>query len=203
MQKYNATSDINEALNPNNQKDFDRDSVSSLKKTIGRGFTSSSPIMVLEKNTVFKVLLLLRPVNQNGAVISVSQEILMQYELNGLLELRRAMCKTKFKYKAFVVDCNILVYDIDVKVASYQDIVLGMKKINQQDYNSDSFLNYYNDVLTKKAIEMKDDEMFMFDFEYIKTRTIEREREELSNEWCALDHLIANSLSGIEDKNND
>ncbi len=203
MQKYNATSDINEALNPNNQKDFDGDSVSSLKKTIRRGFTSSSPIMVLEKNTVFKVLLLLRPVNQNGAVISVSQEILMQYELNGLLELRRAMCKTKFKYKAFVVDCNILVYDIDVKVASYQDIVLGMKKINQQDYNSDSFLNYYNDVLTKKAIEMKDDEMFMFDFEYIKIRTIEREREELSNEWCALDHLIDNSLSETEDKNND
>lgn len=176
------------------KKDFEIDSFTSYflpplieeAKGIGRGF--STPMQTVIPNSTFKVLLLLRPVNQNGAIISVVQEILIQYDLDGLLELRRALCKTKFKYRAFVVDSDVLVYDIDVKVVSYQDILSGTKKINQQDYSSDSFLNYYNNVLSKEANEM-------FNFEYIKEKTIEREKEELSREWCAIDHIIANALS--------
>lgn len=153
---------------------------------IGRGF--STPIQIVIPDDTSKVVLLLRPVNQNGAIISVGQEILMQYGLDGLLELRRALCKTKFEYKAFIVDDGVLVYDIYVKVVSYQDILSGTKKINQQDYSSDSFLNYYNNVLSKGADEM-------FDFEYIKERTIAREKEELSEEWCKVDHIVSDALS--------
>ena len=179
------------------RKDFEIDSFTSYfpplieePKGVGRGFNTPMQTVILD--STFNVLLLLRPVNQNGAIISAGQEILMQYSLDGLLELRRALCKTKFKYRAFVIDSNVLVYDIDVKVVSYQDIISGIKKINQQDYSSDSFLNYYNNVLSKGADEM-------FNFEYIKEKTIEREKEELSREWCALDHIIANALSEKDD----
>lgn len=175
------------------KKDFEIDSFTSYfpplieeLKGVGRGF--STPMQTVILNSTFNVLLLLRPVNQNGAIISVGQEILMQYSLDGLLELRRALCKTKFKYRAFVIDNDVLVYDIDIKVVSYQDIISGIKKINQQDYSYDSFLNYYNNVLSKGTNEI-------FNFEYIKERTIEREKEELSREWCEVDHIIANALS--------
>ena len=119
MEKYNAISDISEALNPNNQKDFDGDNISGFEKSIGRGF--SKPI--IEFFPWLTVVFTIQLCDHKGMPILKLQPVRIHCTLKDSLETSRVISKTKFLSKAYI-EKGILIYHLDIKVASYQDVLV-------------------------------------------------------------------------------
>ena len=152
---------------------------------IGRGF--SKPIITFAP--IYTIAFVIQPCDHKGLPVGVSQTIQIGYQLDGLLEANRVISKTKFLNKASKYE-RVLIYHIDIKVADYQDALSDCKKVNQKDYTEDIFLDYYHNVISN---HLEADNVF--DFKEIREKIISEIKEELSEEWCKVDHIISDALS--------
>ena len=158
---------------------------------LGRGF--SEPIVHYFPSLT--VVFVLQLCDHKRVPILKLQPIQIHCTLKDSLEINRVISKTKFLSKAYI-EKGILIYYLDIKVASYQDVLVGSKKINQKDYTKDIFLDYLNKAPFKDLCSE-------FNLEELRNKVRDKINAEIDEEWCKLDHLIANLLSEMEDKNND
>lgn len=167
------------------------DSLSKHTNKLGRGF--SSPVIYYYPSHI--VVFVIQLCDHKGVPILRLQPVRIHCVLKDSLEINRVISKTKFLSKAYI-EKGILIYHLDIKVASYQDVLADCKKINQKDYTKDAFLDYFNKAPFK-------DLHSEFNLEELRNKVKNKIMGEIDEEWCKLDYIIANSLSGIEDKNND
>ena len=167
------------------------DSLSKHTNKLGRGF--SSPVIYYYPSHI--VVFVIQLCDHKGVPILRLQPVRIHCILKDSLEINRVISKTKFLSKAYI-EKGILIYHLDIKVASYQDVLADCKKINQKDYTKDAFLDYFNKAPFK-------DLHSEFNLEELRNKVKNKIMGEIDEEWCKLDYIIANSLSGIEDKNND
>ena len=158
---------------------------------IGRGFSSPVIYYFPSRTVVFAIQLC----DHRGVPILKLQPVQVRCALKDSLEINRVISKTKFLSKAYI-EKGILIYHLDIKVASYQDVLVDSKKINQKDYTKDIFLDYLNKAPFKDLCSE-------FNLEELRNKVRNKIMGEIDEEWCKLDHFIANSLSETEDKNND
>lgn len=158
---------------------------------LGRGF--SSPVIYYYPSHI--VVFVIQLCDHKGVPILRLQPVRIHCALKDSLEINRVISKTKFLSKAYI-EKGILIYHLDIKVASYQDVLVGSKKINQKDYTKDIFLDYLNRAPFKDLCSE-------FNLEELRNKVKNKIMGEIDEEWCKLDHFIANLLSETEDKNND
>ena len=158
---------------------------------LGRGFSEPMVHYFPSLTVVFIIQLC----DHKRVPILKLQPVQIHCTLKDSLEINRVISKTKFLSKAYI-EKGILIYHLDIKVASYQDILADSKKINQKDYTKDAFLDYLNKA-PFKGLRSE------FNLEELRNKVKNKIMGEIDEEWCKLDYIIANSLSGIEDKNND
>ena len=138
------------------------------------------------------LMLVLNPCNHKGDVIAPTQEILIQCNLEEYLKLNRILCKTKFLYSGFKNN-GLLVYSMDIKVASYQDALVCDIKRDQDKHTSDVFLNYHID---KTGMDIAK----LINYNYLRDILITEIKNDLSTEWCTLDYIINNALSNTSEE---
>ena len=158
---------------------------------LGRGFSEPMVHYFPSLTVVFVIQLC----DHKRVPILKLQPVQIHCTLKDSLEINRVISKTKFLSKAYI-EKGILIYHLDIKVASYQDVLVGSKKINQKDYTKDAFLDYLNKA-PFKGLRSE------FNLEELRNKVKDKTKQEMDEEWCKLDHLIANLLSEMGDKNND
>ena len=158
---------------------------------LGRGFSEPMVHYFPSLTVVFAIQLC----DYRGVPMLKLQRVQIHCALKDSLEINRVISKTKFLSKAYI-EKGILIYYLDIKVASYQDVLVGSKKINQKDYTKDIFLDYLNKAPFKDLCSE-------FNLEELRNKVKNKIMGEIDEEWCKLDYIIANLLGGIEDKNND
>ena len=170
---------------------MEENSLNKYTNKLGRGF--SKPI--IQFFPWLSVVFVIQLCDHKGVPILKLQPVQIHCALKDSLEINRVISKTKFLSKAYI-EKGILIYHLDIKVASYQDVLVDSKKINQKDYTKDIFLDYLNKAPFKDLCSE-------FNLEELRNKVKNKIMGEIDEEWCKLDYVIANSLSGIEDKNND
>ena len=156
---------------------------------LGRGF-SSPMIYYFPSRTVIFVIQLC---DHKRVPILKLQPVQIHCTLKDSLEINRVVSKTKFLSKAYI-EKGILIYHLDIKVASYQDVLVGSKKINQKDYTKDIFLDYLNKAPFKDLCSE-------FNLEELRNKVKNKIMGEIDEEWCKLDYVIADALSKEDDSN--
>lgn len=156
---------------------------------LGRGF--SSPVIYYYPSHI--VVFVIQLCDHKGVPILRLQPVRIHCTLKDSLEINRVISKTKFLSKAYI-EKGILIYHLDIKVASYQDVLVGSKKINQKDYTKDIFLDYLNKAPFKNLCSE-------FNLEELRNKVRDKINAEIDEEWCKLDHIIADALSKEDNSN--
>ena len=156
---------------------------------LGRGFSSPVIYYFPSRTVVFAIQLC----DHKGVPILKLQPVQVRCALKDSLEINRVISKTKFLSKAYI-EKGILTYHLDIKVASYQDVLADGKKINQKDYTKDILLDYLNISLFK-------DLYLEFNLERLRNKVKDKIKQEIDEEWCKLDYVIADALSKEDDSN--
>ena len=156
---------------------------------LGRGFLS--PVIYYYPSRI--VVFVIQLCDHKGVPILRLQPVRIHCILKDSLEINRVISKTKFLSKAYI-EKGILIYHLDIKVASYQDVLVDSKKINQKDYTKDILLDYLNISLFK-------DLHLEFNLEKLKNKVKDKIKQEIDEEWCKLDYIIADALSKKDDSN--
>ena len=139
------------------------------------------------------VVFVIQLCDHKGVPILRLQPVRIHCILKDSLEINRVISKTKFLSKAYM-EKGILIYHLDIKVASYQDVLVGSKKINQKDYTKDIFLDYLNKSPFKDLCSG-------FNLEELRNKVKNKIMGEIDEEWCKLDYIIADALSKEDDSN--
>ena len=156
---------------------------------LGRGF--SEPVIYYYPSHI--VVFVIQLCDHKGVPILRLQPVRIHCILKDSLEINRVISKTKFLSKAYM-EKGILIYHLDIKVASYQDVLVGSKKINQKDYTKDIFLDYLNKAPFKDLCSE-------FNLEELRNKVKNKIIGEIDEEWCKLDYIIADALSKEDDSN--
>ena len=154
---------------------------------LGRGF--SSPVIYYYPSHI--VVFVIQLCDHKGVPILRLQPVRIHCILKDSLEINRVISKTKFLSKAYI-EKGILIYHLDIKVASYQDVLVDSKKINQKDYTKDILLGYLNTSLFK-------DLHLEFNLEELRNKVRNKIMGEMDEEWCKLDYIIADALSNEDE----
>ena len=163
------------------------DSLSKHTNKLGRGF--SSPVIYYYPSHI--VVFVIQLCDHKGVPILRLQPVRIHCILKDSLEIGRVISKTKFLSKAYI-EKGILIYHLDIKVASYQDVLVDSKKINQKDYTKDILLGYLNTSLFK-------DLHLEFNLEELRNKVRNKIMGEMDEEWCKLDYIIADALSNEDE----
>ena len=154
---------------------------------LGRGF--SSPVIYYYPSHI--VVFVIQLCDHKGVPILRLQPVRIHCILKDSLEIGRVISKTKFLSKAYI-EKGILIYHLDIKVASYQDVLVDSKKINQKDYTKDILLGYLNTSLFK-------DLHLEFNLEELRNKVRNKIMAKIDEEWCKLDYIIADALSNEDE----
>lgn len=168
---------------------MEKNSLNKHTHILGRGF-SEPMVQYFPSLTVIFVIQLC---DHKRVPILKLQPVQIHCTLKDSLEINRVISKTKFLSKAYI-EKGILIYHLDIKVASYQDVLVGSKKINQKDYTKDIFLDYLNKAPFKDLCSK-------FNLEELRNKVRDKINAEIDEEWCKLDHIIADALSKEDNSN--
>ncbi len=168
---------------------MEKNSLNKHTYILGRGFSEPIVYYFPSLSVVFAIQLC----DHRGVPMLKLQRVQIHCALKDSLEINRVISKTKFLSKAYI-EKGILIYHLDIKVASYQDVLVSSKKINQKDYTKDIFLDYLNKAPFKDLCSE-------FNLEELRNKVRDKINAEIDEEWCKLDYIIANALSKEDDSN--